>query len=212
MANRIYKLNRYTKLEYLIQILENRQIVLIDPVKKWEDRNDIDIIIAYKKKCKINNLFALCFSFEDETIYHWKNFSYNSDGCCIEFNAEKLIEIVSKIKEIRKRKVVYKKISEVCNAKNNIKKMPFTKRWPYRYEKEYRFIWEEKNNNISTDSDIRTIDINLSIINKITFSHKMCNKIFNVIKEHLIKKYKLKNSIINKSTIIKNEVWINYFN
>ncbi len=59
-TDKITRLNRFTTLPVLLDLLERKKLVLLDP-KSWDDKNDTEVILAYKKKAKIENLFALCF-------------------------------------------------------------------------------------------------------------------------------------------------------
>jgi hypothetical protein len=64
MSEEIKRLNRYTNLPVLLDLLEAKRLVLLDPSLSWDDKNDTLIIEAYKEKAKIKNLFALCFTHE----------------------------------------------------------------------------------------------------------------------------------------------------
>lgn len=94
--------------------------------------------MVYKKRKKLKHIYTVCFSERDETIHHWTAFSSGSSGCCIEFDRESLLDDVNKIDGIRSGTVKYKKIKDVKDATIKISDIPFTKRWPYRCEEEYR--------------------------------------------------------------------------
>jgi hypothetical protein len=79
------KINRYTSLPILLDLLKRKKLVLLYP-KTWEDKNDYQIILEYKRREKIHNLFAICFSTDDETIHGWKNYASGISGCLIEFD------------------------------------------------------------------------------------------------------------------------------
>jgi len=98
------KLSRYTTLPVLLDLLKRKKIVLLDPAT-WEDKNDSEILKEYKKRKKCTNLFALCFSGGDETIHHWKTFADGISGCCIEFDAQKLIDVFANHREIRQNRI-----------------------------------------------------------------------------------------------------------
>jgi len=203
----IKKLNRFTTLPVLLDLLERKKLTLLDP-KLWDDRNDSEIILAYKKKKGIKNLFAVCLSHGDETVHHWKTFSNGTSGCVIEFNAEKLFEIIDQIPNLRHKKVTYKKLSEVEDKQITIEvdEMPFTKRWPYRCEEEYRIIAES-----DSDETFFEIDIPLNVIKRITISQQMPQPIYNTIKGYLKDLRGDPSSRINKSTLYENKRWINRF-
>ncbi|HEV8515378.1 MAG TPA: DUF2971 domain-containing protein, partial [Cyclobacteriaceae bacterium] len=162
----IQKLSRFTTLPILLDLLQRKKLTLLDP-KSWDDRNDAEIILEYKKRKKVKGLFIVCFSCGDETIHHWKTYSNGASGCVIEFNATKLLSIINKFPNVIHKKVEYRKLSDIekKNSVIDINKMPFTKRWPYRCEEEYRIIAET-----NTDEKVFEIDIPLDIINRITIS------------------------------------------
>jgi len=203
----IKKLNRFTTLPVLLDLLQRKKLTLLDP-KLWDDRNDSEVILEYKARKKIKNLFAVCLSCGDETVHHWKTFSNGNSGCVIEFNAQKLFKIINKIENLRHKKVVYKKLSEIedKNTRIDIDQMPFTKRWPYRCEEEYRIIVETNNKETFFE-----IDIPLDIINKITISQQMPEPIYATIKSYLKDLNGTAESRISRSTLYENKRWINRF-
>lgn len=198
------RLSRFTTLPVLLDFLYRKKLVLLNP-NTWEDRNDTQVILAYKEKAGIDKLFALCFTHGNETIHHWKTYSAGPSGCCIEFDAEKLISIFNANKNIRHGKVKYKKINEVGPHSFTVKEMPFIKRFPYECEQEYRVIWQGK-----TTAPHFEIDVPLEAVNKITISQQMPDQVFESIKTHL-KKESDRDIRISRSTLFENKTWINYF-
>lgn len=203
----IKKLNRFTTLPVLLDLLQRKKLTLLNP-ELWDDKNDSEVLLEYKKRKKIKNIFALCFSHGDETVHHWKTFSNGASGCVIEFDALKLFKILDKIPALKHQKVVYKKLSEIenKNAVINIAQMPFTKRWPYRCEEEYRIILED--NGAGTFFEI---DIPLDVIRKITLSQQMPEPIYNTVKGYLKDLKNKPESRISRSTLYENKRWINRF-
>lgn len=206
--NKITKLNRFTTLPVLLDLLQRQKLTLLDP-KSWEDKNDSEIILEYKNKKKIKNLFAICLSHGDETIHHWKTFSNGSSGCLIEFDAKKLFAIIDKIPNLKHKEITYRKLSDIENKTTILKvdDIPFTKRWPYRCEEEYRIIVESNNEN----ETVYDIDISLDIIKRITINQQMPETIYNTIKGYLKNLNSKPESRINRSTLFENKRWINRF-
>ncbi|WP_317897091.1 hypothetical protein [Aurantibacillus circumpalustris] len=200
----LINLNRFTTLPILLDFLEKQKLVLLDPIS-WEDKNDSEVILEYKRKAKIKSVFALCFTDSGETIHHWKTFAKGNNGCCIEFNANKLTEIFDKTPGIRHGNVNYKSINEEMQP-FKLKDFPFIKRLPYKFEREYRVIWEGK-----STKPYFEIKVPIEIIRRITFSQQMPESVFNTVKFNLIKNYPSLKNKINHSTIYRNELWINYF-
>ncbi|MEK7297596.1 MAG: hypothetical protein AAB069_06805, partial [Planctomycetota bacterium] len=199
------KLFRYTTLPVLLDLLRRKKIVLLDP-STWEDRNDAEIILEYKKKKKISKLFAICFSTGEETIHHWKTYADGISGCRIDFDGNKLLSKFKDIDEVQYGKVTYKKTTDLEKMDLKIDHIPFLKRWPYRCENEYRVIWEGK-----TQQEKIEIDIDLHSINKITISQQMPSDVSDSIKELLHEKFKNPDQKIIRSTLYENKKWINAF-
>lgn len=198
-------LNRFTTLPVLLDFLEREKLVLLSP-STWEDKNDSEIMDEYKDRKRLSSLCALCFSYESETIHHWKTFSDGISGCVIEFDAEALINIFDKTEGVHHRVVTYKKMRDVSRNNINVADIPFTKRWPYRYEKEYRVIWEGDLNR-----NVFEIDVPISCVKRITISQQMPEKIYETIKDLLSKSFENPSKKINRSTIYENKGWINKF-
>jgi hypothetical protein len=201
----IKKLNRFTTLPILLDYLERQKLVLLDP-SSWDDKNDTEIILEYKRRSGKEKLFALCFTHEGETIHHWKTFANGSSGCCIEFSANKLLKIINEIPQLRYGAVEYKKINHAKTSALDLDKIPFTKRHPYENEREFRIIWEGK-----CDQNIFELDVPIETINRITFSQQMPETVFDTVHKFLLKNFAGLDKKINRSTIYRNERWINYF-
>ncbi len=199
------KLNRYTTLPILLHLLRSSKLVLLDP-STWEDRNDSQIILEYKKRKRIPNLFAVCFSFGNETIHNWIAYASGIAGCCIQFDEQKLLNSFQNIKQIRWGEINYKTIRQI--KENTIKpdQIPFTKRYPYRVEKEFRIIWEGKTKHTSIE-----VQIDLNCIEKITISQSMPDNVYEIIAELLRDELKKPKLQINKSTVFENNIWISSF-
>ena len=120
-------LNRFTSIDSLYEIMQTSKLKLSNP-KYWEDKNDVEYIEAYKKKKALKQVLAMCFTDDIETIYHWKAFSETINSCCIEFNAEKLLQIIDGKKGYRFGKVKYFRVNELKKELVNIDDIPFSKR------------------------------------------------------------------------------------
>ncbi len=199
------RLNRYTTLPVLLDMLKRKRLVLLDPAS-WEDKNDSEILLVYKERKKIQKLFALCFSYGDETIHHWKTFADGISGCCIEFDTKKLITLLKTQPSVRFGDVRYKKIKELDDATIGVGDIPFIKRWPYRCEEEFRVIWEGR-----TSETCLEIPFDLQIITKVTISQRMPQQVYETICESLQDAFPHPEQRINRSTLYHNQVWIDKF-
>jgi hypothetical protein len=199
------KLNRFTTLPALLDLLRRRKIVLRDP-STWEDKNDVKIILDYKRRKKIPKLFAVCFCIGDETVHHWKTYADGISGCCIEFDKNRLLTCFSGIHQVRWGEVIYKTIDEVEKKPKELDCIPFIKSLPYRFENEFRILWEGK-----TRGEIINLDIDLNSINKITLSQKMPNDLYTSMEKLLRAKINDPSTKINRSTLYENSRWIKAF-
>jgi len=199
------KINRYTTLPVLLDMLKRKRLVLLDPAS-WDDKNDSAIMAEYKKRKKVAKLFALCCSLGDETIHHWRTFADGISGCCIEFSPSKLIELLATVDGVRYGPVVYKKINDVKEGTIETDSIPFTKRWPYRCEEEFRIIWEG-----SAAEKCFEIDFDLSMISRITISQRMPEPVYATIREYLKDAFANPDQKISRSTLYQNDIWIGKF-
>ncbi len=199
------RLNRYTTLPVLLDMLKRRKLVLLDSVS-WEDKNDSEIMLEYKNRKDLKSLFALCFSQGDETIHHWKSFADGISGCCIEFDSKKLISLLKTLDDVRFGPVVYRKMKDLRDGTITVKSIPFTKRWPYRCEEEFRIIWESR-----TQAPCYEIDFDLKLIRKITISQRMPAQVYSTIREYLRSAFRNPDQRINRSTLYQNPIWIKKF-
>jgi hypothetical protein len=203
------KLSRYTTLPVLIDLLRRKKLVLLSP-KKWEDLNDAVIMDEYKRRKGLKHLYAGCFVQNDETIHHWTAFSSGSSGCCIEFDRERLLRCVQKIAGIRVGPVRYRKIPELDDGTLRVADMPFTKRWPYRCEDEFRILFESANAADAKDGFF-DIDIDLAMIRRITISQRMPEQVYETIKEYLKETCADPDQKVVRSTLYENKRWIAKF-
>ncbi len=199
------KLSRFTTLPVLLDLLRRKKLVLLNP-DTWEDRNDAKIILEYKKRKKIPNLFAVCFGIGDETIHHWKTYANGISGCCIKFEEESLLNSFKRKRNFRWGDVEYMKVKKAENTKIPIDRIPFTKRWPYRCENEFRILWEGK-----TDRSTIDVPIDFNSINKITISQGIPAEVYKSIKELLRDEIGNPEHKINRSTLFENKRWIKAF-
>jgi hypothetical protein len=199
------KLNRFTTLPILIDLLEREKLVLIEPTT-WDDKNDTLLIETYKKRAKVDKLFVMCFTYEAETIHHWKAFANGNSGCCIEFDRKKLIDVFDTNPQLKHRIVDYPCIKSVDELSNNTADIPFTKRYPYKLENEYRVFWDGK-----SEDSVFEIPISIDSIRKITFAQQMPESIFHSLEKMLESRYPLLKGKINHSTIYENKEWVKKF-
>ena len=202
--------NRFTSLQALYSIVEGGKMNFSDP-RWWPDRNDSKLLDLYCKKKDIS-IRVLCLTGDYETISFWTDYADNGNGCCIQFDRKKLLEkldtLVQADSAVRHRKTTYLKFRETKRFKElQLDDIPFCKRWPYRYESEYRVIKEfagygKTDISASVDISIRTD------IEKITLGPNIDDESFKEIKEDLLRRGVKK---VNRSSVLKSNTWFKKF-
>jgi hypothetical protein len=204
----LVNLNRYDSIPALLNILQRKKLYLLNP-ETWSDKNDSELIQKYaaKKGCIVR---ALCFTMAYDTVWHWE--TYASSGCLIDFDAPSLFDVVSRVKGVRHGPVQYKAIEdaqrEIKTGGINLDDIPFLKRIPYRFEKEYRLIWEGKAT--KNPPKVKEIPISLDIIKSITISQKLAAPLYQTIRE-LIEKAGIPYKCIHQTTLHRNSHWLGTF-
>jgi hypothetical protein len=137
----------------------------------------------YKRLKKAKSVLALCFAEQNERYHHWRVFAPGSDGVCIEFDKEKLIDSLKTDKNFRSKKIDYKYIKNMKENEFSIDDLPFIKRRQFEDEKEFRFIYTSKEDKI----EIKSYNIKINSIIKITLSpwasQALCDPIKRTLKK-----------------------------
>lgn len=192
--NRMNKLNHFTKFEYLKSIVKDG-LRFTTKFDDWDDENDSTLVGIYKEITHNDNVGVLCFLNDDETIYHWTYYAKgdNKSACCIELKKDELLEEYLYHSLYRCQEMQYDVLKEV--SFDNVDELLFTKRYPYRNEREYRIV--------SLNGGYLPVK---EFIQKITLSPFLKDDEFERKKSEL-RSYGL-NCEINHSTILKNNYWI----
>ena len=194
---------RYTNMAAAIHLLQKRQITLLDP-STWDDRNDAFFMSEYKQRTNAASVLALCFAESHETYHHWRVFSHVSDGVCIEFDKEGLLEAFNRDPGTRHGTMNYTLLKEAKKmADIDVEQLPFLKRWPYGDEAEYRVV--------HVDSDVskpfHDVPISLSHVRRITLSPWLAKPLSESVKKTLKSIEGCSNLKIYRSTLIDNQEW-----
>ncbi len=194
-------LRRYTDIPALICLLREKQITLLDP-KTWDDKNDSYFLELYREKSGLKSVLALCFTRTSETYHHWRVFAGGASGVCISFKRAELLRAIKKQPGIRFGDVEYLKLDELDKKKLKTENLPFTKRYPFEHESEFRIIGQSRNH-----SNVCNIPIPLSCIDKITLSPWLNRSLSRHVKETLKFVDNCSGLKIVRSTLISNEDW-----
>jgi len=132
-------LRRYTSLDSAVHILQNKAITLLSP-DSWDDKVDRNLMSAFARRAGHGSVLALCLSRTSETYHHWRIFTEGKSGVCIVFDKQQLIEAVNR-QNVVARNVTYKKIADNRADPVTTARLPFTKRYAFRDEKEFRLVF-----------------------------------------------------------------------
>ncbi|MFZ1991992.1 MAG: DUF2971 domain-containing protein [Alphaproteobacteria bacterium] len=195
-------LRRYTNLPSLLDILYHRRLTLLSPAT-WDDKNDAYFMGQYKLRAKLKSVLALCFTEARETYHHWRVFTDGSNGVCIQFEYEKLVECIGATSNVKSGTVRYELIRNIKALRPRVSELPFLKRQPYEDEKEFRIIYRDKNEELESTS----LALDLKSIDRIFLSPWMPKALVETTKSiiHMIPGCsKLR---VNKTTLLENEQW-----
>jgi hypothetical protein len=194
---------RYTNLASALHILRSRHLTLLSP-ETWDDRNDAFFMSEYKRLRKVKTVLAICLADREETYHHWQVFSRGADGVCIEFDRDKLLAAFDRADGVNHRHVEYELVSN-ANSMNDVdlEILPFTKRWPYGDEREYRAVF------ISADMDLKVfpVTIELASITRITLSPWLAPGLVDTVRETLKSLPECDGLKVYRSTLIDNKEW-----
>ncbi len=195
-------IRRYTNLAQALFILKHRKIVLMNP-SSWDDQNDSFYLQQYKAKKGAKAVSALCFARGAETYHHWSIFSGGTDGVCISFNRNKLVNSLFPRDNIRCESVRYKNFSDMEKDETCVDDLPFIKRKGYAAEKEFRILHTD----LLDESNYPQFTFDLNAITRITVSPWLVKDYYPEVKA-VIKNTNIPSNIpIYRSTLIGNQTW-----
>ena len=204
MKSDLLKLNRFTTIPFLMDMLVREKLTLLNP-SFWEDQNDKGTVEAFKYRSGINSIYALCLTYGNETVHHWNAFANGSSGCCIEFSPDRLFSNLGLNSNLRHGKVLYNSIKNLRNFSDE--ELPYLKRLPFKTEKEYRLLLLDEN----PQQPAFDLDINLDVIRRITISNKVPKSVYKSLKTVLLNINPAFQGKIVHSTLFKNQIWLNHF-
>ncbi len=196
-------LRRYTNLASTLHILQNHCLTLLNP-ETWDDRNDSFFMSEYKRLKNVKTLLALCIADREETYHHWQVFSRGSDGICIEFDRGELLRAFDSANGVTHRHVDYALIANARAMQDvDLEILPFTKRWPYGDESEYRAVYVDSDVELSAYS----VPIKPAAINRITLSPWLAPALVEPVKRTLKSQPGCSDVRVYRSTLIDNAQW-----
>lgn len=198
----VTQLKRYTELPFVLQILEFRQLTLLNP-SSWDDKNDSHFVQAFREQKGYGSVLALCLTGAAQTYHHWKVFTHGSSGACVCFNREKFLNWIEEDELIIGRKVEYKTLAQVRKSPPPIDDLPFVKRKAYEHEAEYRLLYTTRRKSVPAKSFKMPLDIIDSILLNPWLPPSTASAVEEVI--HRIKG--CEGLDVLRATIVKNDEW-----
>jgi hypothetical protein len=194
-------LRRYTTLPFLLDILNKKSLTFLDP-KSWRDKDDSYYIELYKSSQRIKSVLVLCFAESKEKYHHWKIYSGNSSGVCVEFRKENLIEDL-RVPGVRLGKVEYRTYTQIKRMQPGTSQLPFIKRYAFIDEKEFRAVYEDKGHVCET----KEFQIDLHDINRIVFNPWLAESVFESLKNIIKRIDGCEEISIVRTSLTNSEKW-----
>lgn len=197
-------LRRYTDLTALLHILQTRSISLLDP-DNWEDKNDSEFMRIFKNNSELTSLVALCFTQAGETYHHWKVFAKGMSGVCIYFNKDKLLTHLAS-QNVQGGAVNYFTLQGLKDAKLTLSELPFSKRYQFRDEKEFRVIHASNDAQFS----VKSFAIGLDCIERIALSPWLAPALASSIKQTIRTIDGCEKMRVVVTNLNQNQAWIEH--
>lgn len=194
-------LRRYTTLPFLFDILKTKSLTLLDP-RNWDDQDDSYYIELYKQHKGLKSVLVLCFAESKESYHHWKIYSGNSSGVCIEFRKEIFFQNL-KDQGLKAGYVGYKTMTQFKRMPPEISQFPFTKAKAFEDEREFRIIYEDKNQEYMT----RKIPLDINSIEKIVLNPWITETVCASLKAVIGKIEGCEEIEVTRTTVTNNEKW-----
>jgi hypothetical protein len=195
-------LRRYTSLPSLLHILKTGRITLLNPAT-WEDRNDVYAMSRFQESKKLPVVLALCFSRGAETYHHWKVYTKGTEGVCIEFKRDDLLaEFEKNYPEVLRGRVTYKPVDRIKRWLSDIDRLPFTKRWQYRHEEEFRLVYLGREG--ESDANAKGFAVNLDCIRRIQLNPWLPKSMVETVRS-TVKSFRSVRVV--QTTVLENEAW-----
>jgi hypothetical protein len=194
---------RYTDFASLIYLLRERKITLLSP-DLWDDKNDKYFLQLYRDRMKFKTVLALCFATTYETYHHWRVFAGGNSGVCIRFKRAQFLQAVKQRTGVIARPVKYLTVDATKVKPLKVTDLPFRKRYAYKNEAEFRFIYQTR---LLTRKTL-DVDIPLSSIDRIILSPWVPDALFTHLRTTIKRIPQCKNLKVGHSTLISSDNWM----
>lgn len=141
-------LKKYTKIEFLPEILDKKQLHLGDPTS-WDDKNDSAAIRLYADRLNGFEIRATCLTQARDRFHFWHIFGERESGVCLWFDKKALLRDIDQDASLIGQPVLYPNSENL--QKTKLKDVAFTKRQQYRDEREFRVLRFQKPRGVALD-------------------------------------------------------------
>jgi len=222
-------LYRFITVQKLIDLFENRHLVMVKP-SKWIDPFE-NIISKVKFRGKdgisyieyMDNVYGICFTKAKESNLMWDAYTPNGNGVRIAFEKEKLINTFKHSKyraaQFTFKLVEYKQYSQLISQlednerllryfsapSNELIRYLFHKRNEYRYEEEFRIIYDANIDNTEYN-DVLSVPVDpTKIIDGIRLDPRMPDSDCKALTKYLVR-HKIDGETIVRSQLYKKKI------
>ena len=196
------QLKRYTELPYVLQILQTRQLTLVNP-NSWDDKNDSHFVQAYRDRKGHGTVLALCLTGAAQTYHHWRVFTHGASGACIFFDKEKLLSWIKADGQTTGRKVQYKTLAQVQKAPPSLDDLPFIKRKAYQHEAEFRLLHTTRRKSIA----VKSFEIPMDMVHGVFLNPWLPQATVSAIEDVIHRIDGCEELEVLRATIVKNDDW-----
>ncbi|KZK92962.1 hypothetical protein PsAD5_03324 [Pseudovibrio sp. Ad5] len=198
-------LKKYTKIEYLTDILKDKELHLGHP-SSWDDKNDSEVIQLYATGRRDDfDIRATCLTQASDRFHFWHIFGERENGVCLWFEKDAFIKDIEEDPSLIASPIQYPNKRDLPQTKPD--EVPFTKREQYADEKEFRILRVSSPDGIAHDkfrfsaSSLRRIYFNPWLSRERLDSHKR------FLKRHL--RGDLSDVMLKQNRSLKHQKWIN---
>jgi len=169
----------------------------------WPDRNDSFYLEQYRYGRQAKAVLAVCLSEAGETYHHWRVFTHGADGVCIQFRREMLLTAFKLGKNLLHGPVEYVELNKATAP--SLERLPFLKRYPYRDEKEYRFVYVD----LKRKAETKCFAIPLDCIEKIILSPWLPKNLTEAVSAAICSIDGCAGMKVSRTTLLENTRWKN---
>ena len=184
-----------------MHILQSKAITLIPP-DSWDDKVDRNLMSAFARRSENKSVLALCLSHTSETYHHWRIFTEGKSGVCIVFDRLRLIE-AAKQHNVSARPVTYKKIADDRADPVTTARLPFTKRYAFRDEKEFRLVFASR----TPDLKLKIVPIQTGMIDEVVLNPWMHDSLAETVQRTLRLIPSYSHLAVRKSQLFDSPYW-----